>query len=96
MKSAASNIIKFLRENPQWFPSGELQRMRFQNKDGTLASPKSIPRRLQENSEGAEALLEVEYGTKNAAKYRVKEKHIKPIYKYIPLPSGSIQEIRVR
>ena len=69
MRSAEQNLLKFLRDDyPNWYAAAQLERMEFRNEDGTLASGKSINRRLQElRSEG---LLEVEYRNKHHAHYR--------------------------
>lgn len=76
-KSAEINILNFLKENYVWHSSAELQRMRFANKDGTWASPKAISRRLQELAEGENAVIDVDYGNKNHAHYRIKQAHRK-------------------
>lgn len=81
MKSAEHNLILFLRKNPEWHSSGQLQRMEWRNRNGTLATPRSIVRRLQENAEGDNAILEVEYRGQSTY-YRVKTAHIKPKYTY--------------
>jgi len=77
MKSAEQNIISFLRENPSKFAAAELQRMSFRNRNNTLASPKAISRRLQENAEGTNSFLEVSYINGNAH-YQIREAHKKP------------------
>lgn len=75
-KSAEQNIIAFLKENPSRFAAAELQRMSFRNRNGTLASPKAISRRLQENAE-AGGMLEVSYDEHNNAHYQIREEHKK-------------------
>lgn len=91
-KSAADNILDFLKENPVWFASGALQRMEWRNKDNTFATPRSIVRRLEEMVE--DGLLDVEYRGKHAAHYKIKQEHRKVIYRYEPTPDGSMREIR--
>ena len=77
-KSAEQNIISFLKENPSVFAAAELQRMSFKNRNGSTASPKAISRRLQENAEGTNSLLEVSYINGNAH-YRIREEHRKKV-----------------
>ncbi len=89
-KSAEQNIINFLKENPSWFAAAHLQRQLFQNKNGTYASPKAISRRLQENAEGDNAILEVEY-RHNHAFYKIKEAHIKKRQIVTQNPDGSVR-----
>jgi len=88
-KSVETQLIDFLKSNPTWFASGDLQRKEWRNKNGTLATPRSIVRRLEENAEGENALLEVEYRA-NHAFYRIKQEHVKHRYEYreITLPDG--------
>lgn len=93
-KSAEQNLISFLRENTDWYSSGSLQRMPFKNKNGTLATPRTLVRRLQENAEGTNALLEVKYEGQTTY-YRIKQEYIKPKYTYQLSPEGIMQEIRV-
>ena len=93
MKSAEQNIIDFLKSNPSVFPAAKLQRMEFRNKNGTLASPKAISRRLQELAEGEHAILEVSYPDGKNAHYQVKQNHRKVKYLYLPQPDGSMKEI---
>ena len=73
MKSAETQLIDFLKANPSVFASAQLQRMFWKNKNGTLASPRSIVRRLEENTP---SLLEVSYINGNAH-YRIREEHRK-------------------
>lgn len=77
MKSVEQSLIDFLKSNPNRFASAELQRMPFKNRNGTLASPKAISRRLQENAEEG-GMLEVSYDDHNNAFYQIKEAHKKP------------------
>lgn len=76
-KSAEQSIIDFLRANPSRFAAAELQRMSFANKNGTLANPKAISRRLQENAEEG-GMLEVTYDEHNNAWYQIKQGFEKP------------------
>jgi len=73
MKSAETSLIDFLKANPSWFASAELQRMFWKNKNGTNAAPRSIVRRLEENTP---SFLEVKYIGGNAH-YKIKEEHKK-------------------
>ena len=90
-KSVEQQLIDFLRENYIWFSSGDLQRKVWLNKDGTTATPRSIVRRLEENAEGEHAVLEVSYGNKGAASYRIKEQHRKTRQIVQQLPNGSVK-----
>lgn len=71
-KSAEQEIIDFLKANPSKWAAAELQRMAFHNKNGTLANPKAISRRLQENAEEG-GMLEVSYDENGNAMYNIKE-----------------------
>lgn len=63
-------LVNFLRSETGWVASGVIQRREWKNDDGTVATPRSIVRRLQEKVE--DGTLEVMYGKKNAAFYRHK------------------------
>lgn len=76
MKSCEQNIIDFLKANTSKFAAAELQRMPFKNKNATVASPKAISRRLQENAEPG-CVLEVSYDEHNNAWYQIKQEHKK-------------------
>ena len=89
MRSAEQNILEFLKNNPSVFAAAELQRMSFRNRNGTLASPKAISRRLQELAE--QGILDVTYDHKNHAHYSIKEEHRKKeqhVYQ-ITFPDGT-------
>ena len=98
MKSAEANILEFLKNNPSVFAAAQLQRMPFKNRRGTLASPKAISRRLQENAE-AGGMLTVSYDDHNNAHYQIKQEHKKKIRQLIQLPpskeypTGAVREI---
>lgn len=93
-KSAEQNLIDFLKENSDWFSSGALQRMPFKNKNGSLATPRTLVRRLQENTQGDNAVLEVKYEGR-ITYYRIKQEHRKAKYHYIDLPDGTKREVKV-
>ncbi len=94
-KTAEQNLIDFLRENHDWFSSGDLQRKMWSNKDGTIAAPRTIVRRLQENTyhetDNPKGILEVEYRDKNHAFYRVRKEHRKLKQIVTLLPNGSVK-----
>lgn len=71
-KSVETQLIDFLRSNPSKFASAELQRMPWKNKNQTLATPRSIVRRLEENAEEG-GMLQVTYDDHNNAFYNIKE-----------------------
>lgn len=76
MKSVEQNILDFFRSNPtQVYDSGDLQRMSWFNKNGTLAKPKSVSRRLQEL---AEASSIVNVGDSKSAKYSLNVQKVQP------------------
>ncbi len=87
MKTAEQQVIDFLRTNPSWFASAELQRLFFKNKNGTNAAPRSIVRRLEENTP---SFLEVKYIGGNAY-YKIREEFKKreQIVTPITLPDGT-------
>lgn len=85
-KSAEDRLIDFLKANPSRFASAELQRMTWVNKNGTAASPRSVVRRLEENTyhevsttqhkQNLDGVLLVSYENGNAY-YQIKEGHEK-------------------
>jgi len=82
MKSAEQSIIEFLKNNPSKYASAHLQRMLWKNKNGTNATPRSIVRRLEENTctkENPLGILEVSYDEHNNAWYQIKAEHKAPI-----------------
>lgn len=81
-RSAEQSIIDFLRANPSRFAAAELQRMRFLNKNGMIASPKAISRRLQENAEEG-GMLQVTYDEHNNAYYQIKSGFEKKLVVYM-------------
>ncbi len=97
-KSVETQLIDFLKENPSRFASADLQRREWHNRNGTLATPRSIVRRLEENAE-AGGMLEVSYDNHGNAHYQIKEEHKKPIRQLIHLPpskeypTGAVREI---
>ena len=97
-KSVETQLIDFLKENPSRWASAELQRKEWRNRNGTLATPRSIVRRLEENAE-AGGMLEVSYDDHNNAHYQIKQEHKKKIRQLIHLPPskeypmGLIREI---
>lgn len=85
MKTAEQSIIDFLRSSPSKYSSASLQRMNWKNKNGTLASPRSIVRRLEENTctqDNPTGVLEVSYDDHGNAVYQIKQEHRKKIYRY--------------
>lgn len=77
MKTAEQNLLDFLKENPSKWASAELQRMVFKNRNGTIATARSLVRRLEENAvEGG--ILKVIYDEKGNACYKIKEGYRKP------------------
>jgi len=68
MKSVSEQLRDYLQSvAPTQVSSGDLQRMTWTNKDGTLAVPRTVVRRLQELAE--EGTLTVETKKKNHAWY---------------------------
>ena len=89
-KNVEYQLLDFLKSNPGWCSSGELQRRIWINKSGTPSTPRSIVRRLEENAEGENAVLDVEYRNGHSW-YRVKEAYIKKKQIVTPLPDGSVR-----
>lgn len=50
-KSISDQLLKYLQTNVGVFSSGELQRMTWTNKSGSIATPRTVVRRLQELAE---------------------------------------------
>lgn len=93
-KSVETQLMDFLKSNYAWFSSGELQRRAWENKDGTLATPRSIVRRLEENTcteLNPTGILDVEYGNKGAAVYRIKQEHRKMRQVITQLPDNTVR-----
>lgn len=93
-KSAETQMLDFLKANPAWWASGQLQKMGFKNKDGTEATPRSLVRRLEENTctpDNPHGILEVHYGNKNHASYRIKEAFVKKKQVVTQLPNGAVK-----
>lgn len=78
----------YLKSVGTWVASGSLQKMDWLNEDGTLASPRTVVRRLEELAE--EGILKVEYRDKNHAWYSYGAP-VKPVRKIVPviLPDGT-------
>ena len=68
--SVEKQVETYCQKNPEvWHASGGLQRIEWKNSDGTLATPRSIVRRLQEMQN--ESVLAVRYvGRKHTPEYR--------------------------
>lgn len=62
-------LVSYLRQNPEWQSSGNLQRLEWRNNKGKLATPSNISRRLRELEN--EGIVEVIH-PKNHAHYRLK------------------------
>ncbi len=68
--SVEHSLLKFFEAHPgSTYDSGILQRMSWYNKNGTLAKPKSVSRRLQELCEDGKI---VNIGTMKSAVYKLK------------------------
>lgn len=53
-KSVSQQLLDYLHQNKGVFASGTIQRMEWRNANGTLATPRSLVRRLQELAERGE------------------------------------------
>ena len=71
-KSVETQLLDFLKANPSVWASAALQRMEWRNRNGTLATPRSIVRRLEENAEEG-GMLTVSYDNHGNAQYSIKE-----------------------
>lgn len=94
-KSVETQLLGFLSTNPSVWASGTLQRMEWFNRNGTLATPRSIVRRLEENTctpDNPKGVLTVTYDPHGAAQYQIKQEHIykKPVY-YVPHPITGVK-----
>src|SRR3990167_2809666 len=87
MKSAEQQLLDFLKSNPSKFASGDLQRREWKNKNQTLATPRSIVRRLEENTywetdtpahkQNLRGILIATYEN-NTTFYQIREEYKKP------------------
>lgn len=79
-KSVSQQLLEYLQANPGVHASGNLQRMEWTNHTGSIATPRSIVRRLQELTEEAKIHCEI---TKNHAHYSatpIEKPKPRPIY----------------
>lgn len=75
-KSVEQNILEFFRtHSEQVWNSGDLQRMTWFNKNGTIATPRSVVRRLQELAEAGKI---VNLGDLKSARYQLNTGVIQP------------------
>lgn len=58
-KSVSDQLLDYLQANPGVHASGNLQRLEWHNKDGSLAVPRTIVRRLQELAEEGKIHAEI-------------------------------------
>lgn len=58
-KSVQDQLLDYLQANPGVHASGTIQRLEWKNKDGTLAVPRTIVRRLQELAEEGKIHAEI-------------------------------------
>lgn len=90
-KSAEDKLLMFFRENSnKEFASGEIQRMSFTNKNGTLATPRSLVRRMQELCESG-ALRNV--GDSKSARYILNTDVVQPKMRQIveQMPDNTVR-----
>jgi hypothetical protein len=65
-KSVSTQLLEYLQTNHGVHASGNLQRLEWRNRDGTLAVPRTVVRRLQELA--ADGKIHIQY-TGNHAHY---------------------------
>ena len=85
-KSVEQQLLDFLAANPSKWASGDLQRREWRNKNNSLATPRSIVRRLEENTywetdtaqhkKNLNGILIATYEN-NTTYYQIKEDHEK-------------------
>lgn len=74
-----SQLIAYLKSSPEPIASAELQRIPFKNRNGSMASPKAISRRLQELAE--DNTIFVELRGKNAYySFNPASEPVKPVF----------------
>ena len=61
-KSVQDQLLDYLQANPGVHASGTIQRLEWRNKDGTVAVPRTIVRRLQELAEDGKIHSEIRGG----------------------------------
>lgn len=92
MATARDRLHSFFRAHAgEVFASGDIQRMEWRNKNATLATPRSIVRRLEELTE--EGILKVEYKERNHAFYSFGDK-MRTIYDYALVNGVRIPQAR--
>jgi translation elongation factor EF-Tu-like GTPase len=90
-KSVEDSLLDFFREHStEKYASGELQRMSWLNKNGTVATPRSVVRRLQELAEAGKI---TNVGTMQHAVYSLNAEVVKPKMKQVVsyTPEGTIR-----
>jgi len=85
-KSVETQLLDFLKSNPSKFASVTLEKMEWKNKNGSPANPRTIIRRLQENTywetdtpahkKNLQGILIATYEN-NTTFYQIKEGHEK-------------------
>ena len=91
-KSAKENLLIFLQSNEGWHHNGDLQRKDIRNKNGSLAMPRTLVRRLQELVD--EGLAFVSYNTKHEALFSAEFKpKMKQIISFKETPTGRVAVI---
>jgi len=93
MNSVRKQLEDYLRDkSPLDFASGTLQRFAWKNKNGTLATPRSIVRRLEELAEDKILIVFYENGS---ARYRWNDGTENPERKKVQvveqLPTGAVK-----
>lgn len=90
-KSVEAQLYDFFRSNPNdIFASGDLQRREWKNGNGSLATPRSIVRRLQELAEEGKIH---QVGDMKHAKYSLNKEKAPPRFRieYDPIKGVAIQ-----
>lgn len=81
-KSVPIQLEEYLRSiAPAWISSGEFQRMPWKNKNGKLATPRTIVRRLEELEN--DKVIHVEYREHNHAWYSHSKPTPKPKMEFV-------------
>jgi hypothetical protein len=89
MKSVEQSLLEFFQTHVgEVFESGELQRRTWRNKNGTLATPRSVVRRLQELANVGKIK---NVGSMESARYSLSENYRKKIQVVHQNPDGSVK-----
>lgn len=88
-KSVSQQLLEYLQTNPGVHSSGTLQRLEWHNKDGTVAVPRTIVRRLQELAQDNKIHVEDRNGHAHYSTESIPQKP-KTVIRIVETPTGPV------